>query len=413
MRSSLAPADGHRVYPPAVLKDYVFTSESVNEGHPDKVCDQISDAILDAILAEDPDSRVACEALIKTGLVVIAGEITSRARVEFGEIAKKVIRDIGYTTAESGFNCDSCAIVTAIERQSLDISQGVTEGEGLFKEQGAGDQGMMFGYACDETREYMPFAIYTAHRIGQRLGEARRSGLLPFLRPDGKCQVTVEYRDGRALRADTVVVSTQHAPDVAYGTLKEAIVEEVVKKVIPPEFLDKSTVYYINPTGRFVEGGPKGDCGLTGRKIIVDTYGGYGRHGGGAFSGKDPSKVDRSAAYMVRYIAKNIVAAELAQRCEVQVAYAIGVADPVSVLVDTFGTGTLPDEKIATIAREVFDLKPAAIIRTLGLKRPIYQRTASYGHFGRVAEGPYFSWERTDRVGDLRSAAGLGRAAGR
>jgi len=396
-----------------VLKDYVFTSESVNEGHPDKVCDQISDAILDAILAEDPDSRVACEALIKTGLVVIAGEITSRARVEFGEIAKKVIRDIGYTTAESGFNCDSCAIVTAIERQSLDISQGVTEGEGLFKEQGAGDQGMMFGYACDETREYMPFAIYTAHRIGQRLGEARRSGLLPFLRPDGKCQVTVEYRDGRALRADTVVVSTQHTPDVAYGTLKEAIVEEVVKKVIPPEFLDKSTVYYINPTGRFVEGGPKGDCGLTGRKIIVDTYGGYGRHGGGAFSGKDPSKVDRSAAYMVRYIAKNIVAAELAQRCEVQVAYAIGVADPVSVLVDTFGTGTLPDEKIATLVREVFDLKPAAIIRTLGLKRPIYKRTASYGHFGRVAEGPYFTWERTDRVGDLRSAAGLGRAAGR
>src|SRR5216110_1923991 len=381
-----------------MLKDYVFTSESVNEGHPDKVCDQISDAILDAILAEDADSRVACEALIKTGLVVIAGEITSRARVEFGEIAKKVIRDIGYTTAESGFNCDSCAIVTAVERQSPDISQGVTAGEGLFKEQGAGDQGMMFGFACDETKEYMPFAIYTAHRIGQRLGEARRSGLLPFLRPDGKCQVTVEYRDGRALRADTVVVSTQHTPDVAYGTLKEAIVEEVVKKVIPPEFLDKSTVYYIN---------------LTGRKIIVDTYGGYGRHGGGAFSGKDPSKVDRSAAYMVRYIAKNIVAAELAQRCEVQVAYAIGVEDPVSVLVDTFGTGALPDEKIATLVREVFDLKPAAIIRALGLKRPIYQRTASYGHFGRVPEGPYFTWERTDRMGDLRSAGGLGRAARR
>ena len=395
------------------IKDYLFTSESVSEGHPDKVCDQISDAILDAILAEDPDSRVACEALIKTGLVVIAGEITSRARVEFGEIAKKVIRDIGYTTAESGFNCDSCAIVTAIERQSLDISQGVTEGEGLFKEQGAGDQGMMFGYACDETREYMPFAIYTAHRIGQRLGEARRSGLLPFLRPDGKCQVTVEYRDGRAVRADTVVVSTQHTPDVAHGALKEAIVEEVVKKVVPPEFLDKSTVYYINPTGRFVEGGPRGDCGLTGRKIIVDTYGGYGRHGGGAFSGKDPSKVDRSAAYMARYIAKNIVAAELAQRCEVQLAYAIGVADPVSVLVDTFGTGAVPDEKIAGMVREVFDLKPAAIIHMLRLKRPIYQRTASYGHFGRVAEGPYFSWERTDRVGDLRSAGGLGRAAGR
>ncbi|TMB17455.1 MAG: methionine adenosyltransferase [Deltaproteobacteria bacterium] len=396
-----------------MLRNYVFTSESVNEGHPDKVCDQISDAVLDAFLAEDPDSRVACEALIKTGLVVIAGEITSQARVEFGEIARKVIRDIGYTSAESGFNCDSCAIVTAIERQSLDISQGVTEGEGLFKEQGAGDQGMMFGYACDETREYMPFAIYTAHRIGQRLGEARRSGLLPFLRPDGKCQVTVEYRDGQAVRADTVVVSTQHAPEVSYGALKEAIVEEVVKKVIPSEFLDGSTVYYINPTGRFVEGGPKGDCGLTGRKIIVDTYGGYGRHGGGAFSGKDPSKVDRSAAYMARHIAKNIVAAELAGRCEVQLAYAIGVADPVSVLVDTFGTGAVPDEKIATIVREVFDLKPAAIIRALGLKRPIYQRTASYGHFGRVPDGPYFTWERTDRIGDLRSAAGLGRAAGR
>ena len=396
-----------------MLRNYVFTSESVNEGHPDKVCDQISDAILDALLAEDPDSRVACEALIKTGLVVIAGEITSQARVEFGEIARKVIRDIGYTSAESGFNCDSCAIVTAIERQSLDISQGVTEGEGLFKEQGAGDQGMMFGYACDETREYMPFAIYTAHRIGQRLGEARRSGLLPFLRPDGKCQVTVEYRDGQAVRADTVVVSTQHAPEVSYGALREAIVEEVVKKVIPSEFLDGSTVYYINPTGRFVEGGPKGDCGLTGRKIIVDTYGGYGRHGGGAFSGKDPSKVDRSAAYMARHIAKNIVAAELAGRCEVQLAYAIGVADPVSVLVDTFGTGAVSDEKIATIVREVFDLKPAAIIRALGLKRPIYQRTASYGHFGRVPDGPYFTWERTDRIGDLRSAAGLGRAAGR
>src|SRR5436189_5207405 len=397
-----------------MLKDYVFTSESVNDGHADKVCDQISDAVLDALIAQDPDSRVACESLIKTGLVVVAGEITSQGKVEFGEIAKQVIRDIGHTSADSGFNCDSCTIVTAIEKQSPDISRGVTAGAGLYNaEQGAGDQGMMFGYACDETKEYMPFAVYTAHRIGQRLGEARRSGLLPFLRPDGKCQVTVEYRDGRALRADTVVVSTQHTPDVAYGTLKEAIVEAVAQKVIPPEFLDKSTVYYINPTGRFVEGGPKGDCGLTGRKIIVDTYGGYGRHGGGAFSGKDPSKVDRSAAYMVRYIAKNIVAAELAQRCEVQVAYAIGVADPVSVLVDTFGTGTLPDEKIATLVREVFDLKPAAIIRTLGLKRPIYQRTASYGHFGRVAEGPYFTWERTDRVGDLRSVAGLGRAAGR
>ncbi len=392
-----------------MLKDYVFTSESVNEGHPDKVCDQISDAILDALLAGDPDSRVACESLIKTGLVVIAGEITSRTKVEFGEIAKRVIREIGYTTPESGFNCDSCAIVTAIERQSPDISQGVTEGQGLFKEQGAGDQGMMFGFACDETKEYMPFAIYTAHRIGQRLGEARRAGELPFLRHDGKCQVTVEYKDGRAVRAQTVVVSTQHTPDVSHATLKEAVIEEVVKKVVPPEFIDKHTVYYINPTGSFVVGGPQGDCGLTGRKIIVDTYGGYGRHGGGAFSGKDPSKVDRSAAYMARYIAKNIVAAELAARCEVQLAYAIGVADPVSVLVDTFGTANVPEEKIPQMVRDVFDLKPAGIISSLGLKKPIYQRTASYGHFGRVPDGQYFTWERTDRVADLRTAAGLGR----
>jgi S-adenosylmethionine synthetase len=394
-----------------MLKDYVFTSESVNEGHPDKVCDQISDAILDGFLAADPDSRVACEALIKTGLVVIAGEITSTGRVEFGEIAKEVIRDIGYVSPETGFSCDTCAIVTAIERQSPDISQGVTAGAG--KEQGAGDQGMMFGFACDETKEYMPFAIYTAHRIGQRLAEARKSNLLPFLRPDGKCQVSVEYRDGSPVRAHTVVVSSQHTPDVPNGTLKEAILEEVVKKVVPPEFLDKSTVYYINPTGRFVEGGPKGDCGLTGRKIIVDTYGGYGRHGGGAFSGKDPSKVDRSAAYMARYMAKNLVAAELARRCEIQVAYAIGIADPVSVAVDTFGTGCLPDERLAAIVRDLFDLKPAAIIKTLGLKRPIYRRTASYGHFGRESDGRHFTWERTDRVDDLRSAAGLGRAAGR
>ena len=394
-----------------MLKDYVFTSESVNEGHPDKVCDQISDAILDGFLAADPDSRVACEALIKTGLVVIAGEITSTGRVEFGEIAKEVIRDIGYVSPETGFSCDTCAIVTAIERQSPDISQGVTAGAG--KEQGAGDQGMMFGFACDETKEYMPFAIYTAHRIGQRLAEARKSNLLPFLRPDGKCQVSVEYRDGSPVRAHTVVVSSQHTPDVPNGTLKEAILEEVVKKVVPPEFLDKSTVYYINPTGRFVEGGPKGDCGLTGRKIIVDTYGGYGRHGGGAFSGKDPSKVDRSAAYMARYMAKNLVAAELARRCEIQVAYAIGIADPVSVAIDTFGTGCLPDERLAAIVRDLFDLKPAAIIQTLGLKRPIYRRTASYGHFGRESDGRHFTWERTDRVDDLRSAAGLGRAAGR
>ncbi|HEV7730962.1 MAG TPA: methionine adenosyltransferase [Candidatus Binatia bacterium] len=390
-----------------MLKDYVFTSESVNEGHPDKVCDQISDAILDTLLAQDPDSRVACEALIKTGVVVVAGEITSKGSAQFGEIAKDVIRDIGYTTPETGFNCDSCAVVVAVEKQSPDISQGVTAGEGLHKEQGAGDQGMMFGFACDETKEYMPFAIYAAHRIGQQLAESRKSNQLPFLLPDGKCQVSVEYRDGKAVRAKTVVVSTQHRADVPHATLKEAIIEEVVKKVVPPEFLDKETVYFINPTGKFVVGGPQGDCGLTGRKIIVDTYGGYGRHGGGAFSGKDPSKVDRSAAYFARYVAKNIVAAELASRCEVQVAYAIGIADPVSVLVDTFGTGNLPDEKIASIVRELFDFKPASLIKHLGLKKPIYRPTASYGHFGRPAEGDFFTWERTDRVKDLRGAAGI------
>ncbi len=389
-----------------MLKDYVFTSESVNEGHPDKVCDQISDAILDAILAQDPNSRVACESLIKTGLVVIAGEITTNAHgLNFGEVAKRVIREIGYTTPETGFSCDTAAVVTAIERQSPDISQGVTEGEGLHKEQGAGDQGLMFGYACDETKEYMPFAIYTAHRIGQRLAEARRSGELPYLLPDGKCQVTVEYKDGKLNRAGTIVVSTQHTPDVKYEKLRNEVIDDVVKRVIPQEFLDKHTVYHINPTGKFVVGGPQGDCGLTGRKIIVDSYGGYGRHGGGAFSGKDPSKVDRSAAYMARYIAKNVVAAELASKCEVQVAYAIGVAEPVSVLVDTFGTGQVGDDKIATAIREIFDLKPASIIKTLGLKKPIFQRTASYGHFGRVPEGDYFTWERTDRVKDLRSAA--------
>jgi S-adenosylmethionine synthetase len=390
-----------------MLKDYLFTSESVNEGHPDKVCDQISDAVLDALLEQDPDSRVACESLIKTGLIVVAGEVTTRGKIDFGKVAKEVVADIGYTTPESGFNVDCAAILTAVERQSPDISQGVTAGEGLHKEQGAGDQGLMFGFACDETKEYMPFAIFAAHRIGQRLAEVRRSGELPYLLPDGKCQVTVEYRDHAPVRATTVVVSTQHTPDVQHARLREQVIEDVVKRVVPTEFLDEHTVYHINPTGKFVVGGPQGDCGLTGRKIIVDTYGGYGRHGGGAFSGKDPSKVDRSAAYMTRYIAKNIVAAELAKRCEVQVAYAIGVADPVSVLVDTFGTGAVPDDRIAKAVRELFDLKPAAIIETLGLKRPIYRRTASYGHFGREADGPYFTWERTDRVADLRSATGL------
>jgi len=390
-----------------MLKDYVFTSESVSEGHPDKVCDQISDAILDALMAQDPDSRVACESLIKTGIVVVAGEITSRGKVEFGEIAKEVIRDIGYVTPETGFNVDSCAVLVAVEKQSPDISQGVTEGMGLHKEQGAGDQGMMFGYACDETKEYMPFAIYTAHRIGQRLTETRKSSELPWLLPDGKCQVSVEYRDGRPVRASTVVVSNQHRESAKDATIREGIIEEVVKKVLPPEFIDKNTVFHINPTGRFVVGGPQGDCGLTGRKIIVDTYGGYGRHGGGAFSGKDPSKVDRSAAYYARYVAKNIVAAELARRCEVQVAYAIGVADPVSVLVDTFGTGAVPDERIAAIVRELFDFKPGSLTRSLGLKKPIFRPTASYGHFGREAKGDLFTWERTDRVTELRGAAGL------
>src|SRR5881398_2550461 len=389
-----------------MLKDYVFTSESVNDGHPDKVCDQISDAVLDALIAQDPDSRVACESLIKTGLVVVAGEITRQGKVEFGEIAKQVIRDIGYTSADTGCNCDSCTIVTAIEKQSPDISQGVTAGAGLYnKEQGAGDQGMMFGYACDETKEYMPFAIYTAHRIGQRLGEARRAGLLPFLRPDGKCQVSVEYRDGRPVRAHTVVVSTQHTPEVTHGALKEAIIEEVVKKVVPPEFLDKNTVYFINPTGRFEVGGPQGDCGLTGRKIIVDTYGGYGRHGGGAFSGKDPTKVDRSACYMARHVAKNLVAAGIAERVEVQLAYAIGVAEPVSVRVDTFGTGKVPNAVLEKLIRRHFDFTPAGIIKYLNLRRPIYKQTAAYGHFGRSE--PAFTWERTDRAKDLRDDAGL------
>jgi S-adenosylmethionine synthetase len=388
-----------------MLKDYLFTSESVNEGHPDKVCDQISDAVLDALLAQDPNSRVACESLIKTGLVVIAGEITTTAHgLNFGEIAKRVIREIGYTSLETGFSCDTAAIVTAIERQSPDISQGVTEGEGLHKEQGAGDQGLMFGYACDETKEFMPFAIYTAHRIGQRLAEARRSGELPYLLPDGKCQVTVQYRDGKLDRASTIVVSSQHTPDVKHERLRSEIIEDVVKRVIPQEFLDQHTVYHINPTGKFVVGGPQGDCGLTGRKIIVDSYGGYGRHGGGAFSGKDPSKVDRSAAYMARYIAKNVVAAELAAKCEVQLAYAIGVAEPVSVLVDTFGTGTVDDARTSKAIRDIFDLKPAGIIKTLALKKPIYQRTASYGHFGRTPDGDHFTWERTDRVADLKSA---------
>jgi len=386
-------------------KDFLFTSESVSEGHPDKMCDQISDAILDAHLAEDSESRVACEALTKTGMIIVAGEITSRARVSYGEIAREVVREIGYTDSAMGFDANTCAILTAVERQSPDISQGVTEGEGLHKEQGAGDQGMMFGYACNETPELMPFPIQMAHSLVKYLAKIRKGGEAYFLRPDSKSQVTVEYRGGRPVRVQSVVISTQHAADAEYEKLRETIIDGVIRAVIPQEYLDKSTVYHVNPTGRFVVGGPQGDTGLTGRKIIVDTYGGMGRHGGGAFSGKDPSKVDRSAAYMARYIAKNIVAAELAQRCEVQLAYVIGVALPVSVAVDTFDTGLVPEKKLARIVQELFDLRPKSIIQTLDLKRPIYRATAAYGHFGRTPGDGHFTWEKTDRVEDLKKAA--------
>ncbi|MBI3785638.1 MAG: methionine adenosyltransferase [Deltaproteobacteria bacterium] len=388
------------------LKDFLFTSESVSEGHPDKMCDQISDAILDALLERDPDSRVACETLTKTGMVVVAGEITTNAVITYPEIVRKTVRDIGYTGSDMGFDADTCAVLTAIDRQSPDISQGVTEGQGLYKEQGAGDQGLMFGFACDETPELMPMPIVLAHQLVKHLADVRKGGKYDFLRPDAKSQVTVEYRDGAPRRVDAVVVSTQHSPDVKYETLREMMIEEVIRKVLPPEYLDRNTKFHVNPTGRFVIGGPLGDCGLTGRKIIVDTYGGYGRHGGGAFSGKDPSKVDRSAAYMARYIAKNIVAAGLAKRCEVQLAYAIGVAEPISVLVDAFDSGVVANEKLASLVREHFEMKPAGIIRALDLKRPIYTRTASYGHFGRKAEGPFFSWERDDRADELRRALG-------
>ena len=388
------------------LKDFVFTSESVSEGHPDKMCDQISDAILDALLTHDPMSRVACESLAKTGMVVVAGEITTNAQITYPEIVRETVRDIGYVSSATGFDADTCAVLIAIDRQSPDISQGVTAGEGLHREQGAGDQGLMFGFACDETPELMPMPIVLAHHLVKHLADVRRTGAYPFLRPDAKSQVTVEYRDGRPSRIDAVVVSTQHSEDVPYDTLREMVVDEVIRKVLPPEYLDQRTHYHVNPTGRFVVGGPMGDCGLTGRKIIVDTYGGYGRHGGGAFSGKDPTKVDRSAAYMARYIAKNIVAAGLARKCEVQLAYAIGVADPISVLVDTFDTGVDSNERIAAIVREHFEMKPADIIQSLDLRRPIYRRTAAYGHFGRVAEDGYFTWERADRADALRRALG-------
>jgi S-adenosylmethionine synthetase len=389
------------------LKDFLFTSESVSEGHPDKMCDQISDAIVDSLIAEDPDSRVALESLAKTGLIVLAGEITSRARPDFVNIARTVTLEIGYDDIATGFDGRTCAVLTAIEPQSPDIAQGVSEGEGLYKEQGAGDQGLMFGYACDETPELMPMPIAMAHRLMENLAKLRKDQTLEWLRPDAKSQVTVRYVDGSPTEVTAVVISTQHAPSVTHKHISEAIIAELIKKTIPAEYLTKQTVYHVNPTGSFVIGGPHGDCGLTGRKIIVDTYGGYGRHGGGAFSGKDPSKVDRSACYMARYVAKNVVAAGLARRCEIQVAYAIGVAEPVSLLIDTFDTGAVPDAKLSSTLRELFDFRPAGIIRTLNLKRPIYQPTAAYGHFGRTPHDGLFPWERTDMAERLQSAFGV------
>ena len=387
------------------MSEYLFSSESVSEGHPDKVADQISDAILDAILAEDPKARVACETLVSTGLVVISGEITTTAHINYREIAQDTVRRIGYDNSDIGFDYKSCAILTAINRQSPDIAQGVNEGEGIDLDQGAGDQGLMFGYACRETPTLMPFPIFYAHRIMQRQADLRRDGRLPWLRPDAKRQLTVRYVDGKPVAIDTVVVSTQHDADVTHKQIEEAVIEEVIKPVLPADMITDKIRYLINPTGRFVVGGPHGDCGLTGRKIIVDTYGGAAHHGGGAFSGKDPSKVDRSAAYAGRYVAKNIVAAGLADKAEVQVAYAIGVAKPVSLMVNTFGTGKISDEKIAALVAEHFDLRPKGIVQSLDLLRPIYSKTAAYGHFGR--EEPEFTWEWTDKADALRAAAGL------
>ena len=385
------------------MSDFLFTSESVSEGHPDKVADQISDAVLDAILAQDKYGRVAAETLVATGLVVMAGQITTSAKVNYSEIARDIIKRIGYNDSSIGFDYRSCAVLTAYDAQSVDIAQGVDEGKGLDLDQGAGDQGLMYGFACDETPQLMPVPIYYSHRLMERHGELRRDGRLPWLRPDAKSQVTVRYLDGKPTHIDTVVISTQHHPDVTHEQIKEAMIEEVIKPVFPKQMLKSETKYLINPTGRFVIGGPLGDTGLTGRKIIVDSYGGYSRHGGGAFSGKDPSKVDRSAAYAGRYVAKNIVAAGLAKKCEVQVAYAIGVARPVSVLVDTFGTGKISDLKLAELVQKHFDLRPKGIIQSLDLLRPIYLKTAAYGHFGR--DEPEFTWEATDKAEALKADA--------
>lgn len=387
------------------MTHYLFTSESVSEGHPDKVADQISDAILDAILAQDTRARVACETLVTTGMALIAGEITTTAWVDMPDVVRQTIKDIGYNSSEMGFDWQSCAVLTSIDKQSPDIAQGVDEGAGIDLDQGAGDQGLMFGYACNDTDVFMPMPIYYAHRLTKRQAEVRKSGLLPWLRPDAKSQVTVEYIDKKPARIDAVVLSTQHDPMVDYEDLKEGVMEEIVKPILPAEMLDQNTKFFINPTGRFVIGGPVGDCGVTGRKIIVDTYGGKGSHGGGAFSGKDPSKVDRSSSYMGRYIAKNLVAAGIASELEVQVAYAIGISNPVSVNVNSFGTGKISDSKIKQLVTEIFDLRPKAIIQHLDLLRPIYKATAAYGHFGRRRAD--FTWERIDKVEEIKDAAGI------
>jgi S-adenosylmethionine synthetase len=386
------------------MNDFLFTSESVSDGHPDKVADQISDAVLDAVLAQDKFGRVAAETLCATGLVVMAGQITTKANVNYAELARDVIKRIGYDDSSTGFDYRSCAVLTAYDRQSSDIAQGVDEGKGLDLEQGAGDQGLMYGFACDETPQLMPMPIFYAHRLMERHAEVRRDGRLPWLRPDAKSQVSVRYVNGKPHHIDTIVISTQHAEDISHEPLSEGVIEEIVKPVLPKNMINKETRFLINPTGRFVIGGPLGDTGLTGRKIIVDTYGGYSRHGGGAFSGKDPSKVDRSAAYAARHVAKNIVAAGLARKCEIQVAYAIGVARPVSVYVETFGTGTIPDDRIAKLVEKHFDLRPKGIIKALDLLRPIYLKTAAYGHFGR--DEPEFSWEATDKAAALKADAG-------
>lgn len=383
---------------------HLFTSESVTEGHPDKVADCLSDTVLDALLMQDPRSRVACESLVQTGLALISGEITTRAQVDYTELIRAAIEEIGYTSTASGFDARSCAVMICLDRQSPDIAMGVTEGEGLHKEQGAGDQGLMFGFACEETEDLMPLPITLAHQLTRRLASLRKEGVLPWLRPDGKSQVTIEYDGFQPVAIDTVVVSTQHDPELTHAEIERAVIEQVILPTLPGNLVTSRTRYLVNPTGRFVIGGPQGDCGLTGRKIIVDTYGGMSRHGGGAFSGKDPSKVDRSASYMARYIAKNIVAAGLAKRCEVQLAYAIGYAEPVSLLVETFGTATVPENRITAAVRKLFGLRPAEIIQELDLLRPIYRSTSAYGHFGRKAVDGFFTWEKIDRVEALREA---------